>query len=184
LLEKTSTGAVESIPDQQQSGATRALSEFLAALAFEDLPVEVVGAAKVLTLDLIGCALGAMKTEEVRIAMELGSELGGKEECSVFGQRFRTSCQHAAYLNSIASHVIELDDTHRDSITHVGAAVIPAALAMAEREAVSPRCGSAASSAWERAACSVRPRLQATCSLSASMRSMTPWASPACRPQD
>jgi 2-methylcitrate dehydratase PrpD len=137
LLEKTSTGAVESIPDQQQSGATRALSEFLAALAFEDLPVEVVGAAKVLTLDLIGCALGAMKTEEVRIAMELGSELGGKEECSVFGQRFRTSCQHAAYLNSIASHVIELDDTHRDSITHVGAAVIPAALAMAEREAVS-----------------------------------------------
>lgn len=121
----------------QDSSPTHELASFLAALTFSDLPDDVIAAAKTLVLDLLGCALGAMDTEEVRIGAEVIRELGGTEECGVVGFRFRTSCQNAAYLNSLSSHVIELDDTHRDSITHVGAAVIPAALAMAERQRVS-----------------------------------------------
>lgn len=121
----------EAAPDD--AGATRLLAEFLADLRFEDLPAEAIEAAKIFVLDLIGCALGAMRTEEVRIAADVVRELGGREECTAIGLGFRTSCHNAAYLNGISAHVIELDDTHRDSITHVGAPVIPAALAMAER---------------------------------------------------
>ena len=131
--------SVAAAPDAEhasQSGAgpTRQLAQFGSSLSLAQVPADVVEAAKTLVLDLIGCALGAMRTEEVRIAAEVVQCLGGTPEASAIGLRLRTSCQNAAYLNGIASHVIELDDTHRDSITHVGSPVIPAALAMAERE--------------------------------------------------
>ncbi|MCK6451773.1 MAG: MmgE/PrpD family protein [Alphaproteobacteria bacterium] len=118
-------------------GATRQLAEFLAALRIEDLPPQTIEAAKMFVLDVIGCALGAMRTDEVHIAAEVVRELGGTTECTAIGLGFRTSCSNAAYLNGISAHVIELDDTHRYSITHVGAPVIPAAMAMAEREGAS-----------------------------------------------
>ena len=114
--------------------ATRTLAEFLARLTFDDLPAPVVDAAKTFTLDLLGCGLGARRTPEARIAIDHVRELGGTEECSVVGFPLRTSCQQAAFANGLVAHVLELDDTHRGSITHVGAPVIPAALAMAERQ--------------------------------------------------
>ncbi|MGE0716954.1 MAG: MmgE/PrpD family protein [Alphaproteobacteria bacterium] len=118
-------------------GATRRLAEFLAAVRFAALPAEAVEAAKVMVLDLLGCTLGAMGTEEVRIATEVIRLAGGTPESTAIGLGFRTSAQNAAYLNGISSHVLELDDTHRDSITHVGAPVISAALALAERQGAS-----------------------------------------------
>jgi 2-methylcitrate dehydratase PrpD len=121
-------------PAGAPAGETMTLARFLAGLRFEDLPADVVKAAKIFTLDLIGATLGAVKTEETRIAVDVFRELGGREECTVLGFGFKTACHNAAYLNSLMSHVLELDDTHRDSMTHVGAPVIPAALAIAERE--------------------------------------------------
>src|SRR5687767_6208001 len=102
-----------------QVGETAQLADFLAATRFADLPTEAIDAAKIFVLDLIGCALGAQRTDEVRIAAEVTRQLGGTPDCSVLGLDFKTSCQNAAYLNGISSHVIELDDTHRSSITHV-----------------------------------------------------------------
>src|SRR5207237_10321994 len=40
----------------------------------------------------------------------------------------------APFANGIASHILELDDVHKASTMHAGAPVIPAALAVAERE--------------------------------------------------
>ncbi|MDP6786165.1 MAG: MmgE/PrpD family protein [Rhodospirillales bacterium] len=119
--------------------ATRALAGFLAGLSFDALPAPVIEAAKTFTLDLLGCALGAARTAEARIAVEHVREMGGKEECSVAGFQDRTSCQQAAFANALMAHVLELDDTHRESVTHVGAEVIPAALAMAERQGADGR---------------------------------------------
>lgn len=125
------------LPTAPSAGPTRDLATFIAGLTPADVPPEVMEAAKTLVLDLIGCSLGAMNTEEVRIAAEVVQELGGREECGVIGFDWKTSVANAAYLNGITSHVIELDDTHRDSITHVGASAIPAALAMAEKRGAS-----------------------------------------------
>lgn len=119
---------------QRDEGATARVANFLAQVRFADLPAETIESAKIFVLDLIGCSLGAMRTEEVRIAAEVTRLVGGTPESSAIGLGFKTSCQNAAFLNGISSHVIELDDTHRSSITHVGAGVIPAALAVAERD--------------------------------------------------
>ena len=79
----------------------------------------------------LGTILGGVPTIESRIATDYVRDLGGTEECTVIGRDFRTNAQNAAFVNSLTGHVLELDDTHRDSITHVGAPVIPAAPAMA-----------------------------------------------------
>ena len=59
--------------------------------------------------------------------------LGGTREASVAGTRLVTTAVNAALANGISAHADETDDSHRASITHPGASVVPAALAMAER---------------------------------------------------
>ena len=46
----------------------------------------------------------------------------------------RSSAAGAALANGVASHILELDDVHKGSTLHAAAPVIPAALAVAERE--------------------------------------------------
>jgi 2-methylcitrate dehydratase PrpD len=52
----------------------------------------------------------------------------------VIGSRFITTAQHAALANGMLGHADETDDSHAPSLCHPGCAIVPAALAMAERE--------------------------------------------------
>jgi 2-methylcitrate dehydratase PrpD len=60
--------------------------------------------------------------------------LGGHAESTVIGAAFRTNAVNAALANAMAAHADETDDAHPTSLTHPGCAVLPAALAMAERQ--------------------------------------------------
>jgi 2-methylcitrate dehydratase PrpD len=59
---------------------------------------------------------------------------GGKAEATVIGSRIVTSAENAALANGMLGHADETDDSHAPSLTHPGCAIVPAALAMAERE--------------------------------------------------
>ena len=72
----------------KNAGPTRQLAEFLAGLRADTLPAETIEAAKVFVLDLIGCTLGAMRTEEVRIAAEVVRLLGGTPESTAIVKAF------------------------------------------------------------------------------------------------
>ena len=61
------------------------------------------------------------------------------------GAAFLTSAVNAALANAMAAHADETDDSHPRSLTHPGCAVVPAALAMAEREG--------SSGAWWKCSC-------------------------------
>jgi 2-methylcitrate dehydratase PrpD len=58
---------------------------------------------------------------------------GASGEATVLGAG-RASAAGAALANGAASHILELDDIHKTSTVHAGAPIIPAALAVAERE--------------------------------------------------
>ena len=64
--------------------------------------------------------------------------LGASTDATVFAGP-RASAAGAALANGVASHILELDDVHKGSTLHAAAPVIPAALAMAEREHASGR---------------------------------------------
>jgi len=59
---------------------------------------------------------------------------GGHEQASIIRGGFKTTAFNAAYVNGCAAHSIEIDDGHVTAHNHPGATVIPASLALAEKE--------------------------------------------------
>ena len=60
--------------------------------------------------------------------------LGGVKEACVIGSNIITTAVNAALANGMLAHADETDDSHAPSLTHPGCGIVPAALAMAERE--------------------------------------------------
>jgi 2-methylcitrate dehydratase PrpD len=63
--------------------------------------------------------------------------LGGAKEACVIGTGIVTSAAHAALANGMSAHADETDDSHAPSLTHPGCGIVPAAIAVAEREGAS-----------------------------------------------
>jgi 2-methylcitrate dehydratase PrpD len=66
--------------------------------------------------------------------IEVVKELGGTKESTIVGERIKVSCTNAALANGTMAHASDYDDDHRSATMHPGSAVVPAALALAERE--------------------------------------------------
>jgi 2-methylcitrate dehydratase PrpD len=112
---------------------TRKLAGVLSAVTFGDLPPLVIAEAARSVLDWLGSALAGSVEPPARFAQKIVARLGASREATVFGAG-RSSAAGAALANGVASHILELDDIHKASTVHAAAAIIPAALALAERE--------------------------------------------------
>ncbi len=115
------------------SAVTRHLAEAMAAVRYSDLPPNVIADARRAILDWLGSALAGSLESPARLAQQVVARLGASDEATVFGS-FRSSAAGAALANGVASHILELDDVHKGSTLHGAAPIIPAALAVAERE--------------------------------------------------
>jgi 2-methylcitrate dehydratase PrpD len=109
------------------------LAEFAARARFADLPPDVIHDTRRAVLDWLGSALAGALEPPARIAQRVVAGFGRSEEATVFGAG-RAAAAGAALANGVASHILELDDVHKGSTLHPAAPVIPAALAIAERE--------------------------------------------------
>lgn len=116
-------------------GATQVLAEFVQETSFSDLPPEVVGKAKAVVLDTLGCAIAGytLASHEFHWIFDLVKEMGGTAEATVFIDGLKTSAPQAALVNGTLVHTIDFDDTHLGSISHLGTSIIPSALAMGEK---------------------------------------------------
>ena len=108
------------------------LASFVCRLKFEELPGTAVRAAKLAFLDWLGSVAAGGQCPPFKMAAGVIGEQGGNPQATLLPTGEKTSCLNAALGNGVASHTVELDDVHRSSILHAGAAVIPAALACAE----------------------------------------------------
>jgi 2-methylcitrate dehydratase PrpD len=115
-------------------GITLELARFGAAVALPGLPVEVVGRARLLVLDLIGSIVrGRHDAESTAPLLGAARALGlGAGHAGVFGDPCRWIPAGAAFLNSAFGHSLGFDDTHGAASLHPGAVVIPAAIAAGE----------------------------------------------------
>ncbi len=110
------------------------LAAFIVGLNFRSLPSEVVQKAKLCLMDTLGAALGGSKMPEALIAKRLAGKLSQKKEATLFTGKGKVGALEAAMANGIMSHVLELDDGNRYAQGHPGVGVIPAALALGEKE--------------------------------------------------
>src|SRR3990172_12984252 len=113
------------------------LSRYLAALRLNQIPIAVVEAAKLHIIDSLGCLLAGCRLETGKLAYNLAvatsGDSGQNTTATLFGSRARVSYLDAVQAMSAAAHCGEMDDIHGGAGTCIGAMVVPALLASAER---------------------------------------------------
>jgi 2-methylcitrate dehydratase PrpD len=111
--------------------ATASLARFVAESA---VPERGRAVTRRYLVDWLGSTLGGGELHPPTLLRGVVESLGGAPQATVLATGARTSAPLAALANAAAAHVLEMDDLDRASISHPGAPVIAAALAVAERD--------------------------------------------------
>ncbi|WP_458189024.1 MmgE/PrpD family protein [Haladaptatus sp. NG-WS-4] len=115
--------------------ATARLAAHCEESSFDDLPADVREKLKRHVLDWLGVTLGAHEHAASTPSIFEGLVSNGEGgEATVVATGEHCSPNRAAAVNGALAHSLDFDDTHRESSLHPGAPVIPAALAVAERD--------------------------------------------------
>jgi 2-methylcitrate dehydratase PrpD len=115
---------------------TRELVQIVRKIQYDTIPADVLTKTKYCILDYIADAVAgkAANLPSVEIAYQYACLNGGREEATVIGTNRKLPAAEAAFVNSISGEVLELGDGENSVIGHPGQAVVPAALAVSERE--------------------------------------------------
>lgn len=115
-----------------KSSVSQLLAEHVSETRYDDLPAAVIAETKRAVLDWLGSAIAGALEPPAEMVQAVVSALGRSDEATVFGSS-RSAAANAALANGVSSHILELDDVHKGSTLHPAAPIIPAALAVAER---------------------------------------------------
>lgn len=113
------------------------LSAHMAAAASAALPDPVAAKTKHHILDTLAAMVSGTRLKPGRLATAYVAAQGGNEEAQVPGTAILTTARNAALAGGMCAHADETDDSHPVAFFHPGCAVVPAALAMAERAGAS-----------------------------------------------
>ena len=112
---------------------TETLAHHWAGVRYQDLPDEVIQAAKRALLDTLAAGVAGASTDVVTAVKEAASfvlDAGGGSSI-LWGDSLRLPAPQAALVNGTAAHALELDDF--GGCGHSGAVVVPAVCAVADR---------------------------------------------------
>lgn len=129
-------GGAAGAPRGAVSPHTAKLAAYIAAATRRALPPRVAEKSKHHLIDTLAAMVSGSRLPPGEIAISYARTLGGPREAGIAGTRLVVSAQAAALANGMLAHADETDDSHQPSFHHPGCAVVPAALAMAERERV------------------------------------------------
>jgi len=113
---------------------TGQLARYMAEARDRSLPPEVQQAGKHRILDSLGAIVSGARLKAGELAIQYVRLQGGLPEASLLATDVKTSAVNAALANGMSGHADETDDFEPVTKAHPGCSVVPAALAMAERE--------------------------------------------------
>ncbi len=116
---------------------TGRLARYMAGARGQPLSARVELAAKHRILDTLSAIVSGARLKPGEVTIEYVRTLGGTPEACVATTDIVTTAQNAAFANGMFAHADETDDFHPFTKAHPGCSVVPAALAMAEREQAS-----------------------------------------------
>ena len=108
------------------------LSAYMAAARDRELPDAILEATKLHLLDTLAAMISGTQLGPGRAALAFARAHGSAPVATVAGARALAAPMDAALLNGVLAHSDETDDSHEESQSHPGCAVVPAALAMGE----------------------------------------------------
>jgi len=110
------------------------LATYTSGLEYRALPGEIVAKAKSCLLDNLGLAAGGADSRASTAVIRTLARLGGPEEATVLTRSARLPAHLAAMSNGTMCHSNDFTDTILKTVIHCGPVVVPAALAMSERQ--------------------------------------------------
>ncbi len=111
-----------------------ALSTYIAEAPARPLPPAVAAKTRLHLLDTLGAIVSGTQLPAGLLGARFAASAGGVEEALAVGARTLLPTAQAAFANAMAAHGDETDDSHLAGRCHPGCAIVPAALAVAERE--------------------------------------------------
>ena len=121
-------------PTGPSADVTGRLARYMVAARDRELPLQVVLDAKARILDTVAAIVSGSRLPPGQAAVRYVRSMGGTPEASLLATPLRTTAVNAALANGMCAHADETDDFEPVTKAHPGCAVVPAALAMAERE--------------------------------------------------
>jgi 2-methylcitrate dehydratase PrpD len=115
--------------------ATRILASYVSAYAPENLTESIRDKALCCMLDLMTAAIVGYDTPSATSVRRVAAQRFGAGSSAVWFSGETLSSTGAAFCNAAAASALDIDDGHRGARGHPGAAIIPAALAVAGGEA-------------------------------------------------
>jgi 2-methylcitrate dehydratase PrpD len=113
---------------------TGQLARYMAQARERLLPPDVAREARHRILDSLAAMVSGAHLKPGEMAIRYTRAQGGVAEATVVATDIRTTAVNAALANAMFAHADETDDFHPATKAHPGCSVVPAALAMAERE--------------------------------------------------
>jgi 2-methylcitrate dehydratase PrpD len=125
-------GANESILKEFDMGACeQRLAKFVTETSPDTIPPESYRAALQASFDCIGVALAGAAQPHGRMIVDFVAAQGGNSECTIIGNKLRTSPYFAALANGTLGHALDYDDM--GGFGHPTVVLLPAALALGEQ---------------------------------------------------
>jgi len=113
---------------------TGRLARYMVEARERKLAPDVARDARHRILDSLAAMVSGSHLKPGEMAIKYARAQGGVEEATVVTTDIRTTAINAALANAMFAHADETDDFHPATKAHPGCSVVPAALAMAERE--------------------------------------------------
>lgn len=112
---------------------SRRLAQISTGIKFEDLDERTVTNAKIFMLDCLGCILSGSQIINAKVIRKSAKYISEGGDCTIFGTGEKVNPMLAALVNGTTGHSQDYDDDHREGTQHASVAVLPAVLALAEK---------------------------------------------------
>ena len=108
------------------------LSTYTTALAFADLPGDVVHQAKRLLVDTLGCAIGGYASAPSKIARAIADTVSSRRPATILGSGQQTSVDLATFANGVMIRYLDFNDGYTSTESGHPSDAIAAILSPAE----------------------------------------------------
>ncbi|MCC8059526.1 MAG: MmgE/PrpD family protein [Clostridiales bacterium] len=113
---------------------TRELAAYITDMHYSTLSSHALDLTKMCVEDFLGVAIAGSIKKESTIWKTYYSQKVTAPEATLFQAGFdRCTTEQAASLNAVFGHVLDMDDVHNASITHLAAVTIPTAIALGQK---------------------------------------------------
>src|ERR1044072_7607627 len=117
-----------------ETSVAETLAQKIVALKPGGLPGATTRKCEDLVIDVVGLCITARNEDCIKSALAACDDDG---PCTAIGHARTLTASGAAFVNGTAAHGEDFDDTFEGGPVHAGAVVVPAVLAVAERERLS-----------------------------------------------